>query len=91
MSLGADELDAVAALLAEAETASDAVGVLRRRFPALTVTLCDPSDVDTETPFRVWPHVSLHLVDGSDHCWRLTADPGRATGLVVVPARRRAA
>jgi hypothetical protein len=50
----------------------------------MTVTQCDPSDIDLETPFRVLAGVSLYLVDGMDHCWRLTTDATRATGLVVV-------
>jgi hypothetical protein len=83
MPLDASELTAIDALLAEAATPA-LVADLRRRFPGMTVTQCDPSDVDLEAPFRVAAGVSLYLVDGMDHCWRLTTDAARATGLVVV-------
>jgi hypothetical protein len=36
-----------------------------------------------DQPFRRHPSFDLHLVDRSDHCWRLTADPARATGIVL--------
>jgi len=56
---------------------------LRREFPGLTVTHCDASDVGVEEPFRRYHRYDLYLVDASEHCWRFTADPGRATGVVV--------
>jgi hypothetical protein len=84
MALGATDLADIEALLNTQVAPAQAAAELRRRFPALTITQCDPSDVDLETPFREWPRFSLHLVDGSDHCWRLTPDAARATGLVVV-------
>ena len=85
MALNATELTEIEALLGAGGVG--AIGEMRRRFPALTVTRCDPSDIDLETPFRVWPELSLYLVDGADHCWRLTSDASRATGLVVVELR----
>ncbi len=59
----------------------------RQRFPGLTLTRCAASDVDQEAPYRRYPGFDLHLVDRSDHCWRMTADPARATG-VVLAARK---
>jgi aspartokinase-like uncharacterized kinase len=89
MALGAAELGEIETLLAAPVGTGVAVtAALRRRFPALTVTVCDESDIDAETPFRALPGALLYLVDNADHCWRLTADPARATGLVV--ARRKA-
>lgn len=88
MGLQMDELAAIDALLgAELVSASGAnaaaLASFRRQFPRLTVTGCDASDVDLETPFRVYPWASLFLIDSSDHCWRFTSDPARATGIVV--------
>jgi hypothetical protein len=81
MTLSASELETIEALLAAPEADPQA---LRRQFPHLSVTRCDPSDIDTETPFRTWPHLSLYLVESADHCWRLTGEPERATGIVIV-------
>ncbi len=74
--------------LAEIETLlSGAVEALtdefRRRLPGLSLTRCAASDVDQEVPFRRYLGFDLHLVDRSDHCWRMTADPVRATGIVL--------
>lgn len=83
--LDPNDLATIVAALAEA----DGVATVRRLFPRLPVTRIDASDVDTETPWRAWEHLSLYLVDGSDHCWRLTGDPTRATGIVVAETRRQ--
>ena len=60
-----------------------ALAGFRRDFPALSVTRCDLSDLGVEEPFREYPRFNLYLLDASDHCYRLTADPARATGLVI--------
>jgi aspartokinase-like uncharacterized kinase len=84
MALDDADLAEIGALLGAGILPGEALTELRRRFPAMTVTRCDPSDVDTEIPFKVWPALSLYLVDAADHCWRLTSDAARATGLVLV-------
>ncbi len=94
MGLGIDELGAIEELLGTEPVASSggdaqALAGFRRRFPRLSVTQCDASDVDIETPFRVYPGVSLLLVDASDHCARFTSDPARATGIVVARHKER--
>jgi hypothetical protein len=88
MGLGASELAIIDELLrAESESApgsgASALAGFRERFPRLSLTRCDASDIDSETPFRVYSTLSLFLVDASDHCWRITSDPARATGIVV--------
>lgn len=84
MALTDDHLREIETLLGAPESDAQAVAELRRRLPGISITRCDPSDLGVETPFREFPRFSLYLVDGSDHCWRLTADPACATGLVVV-------
>ena len=37
----------------------------------------------TETPFRSYPRFEIHLVDRTDHCVQITADPLRASGIVL--------
>ena len=80
MALSVDELGVIDAMLAGD---ADGVSGFRGRFPGLTLTRCDASDLDAEIPFREYPGLSLFLVDATDHCWRITADPARATGIVV--------
>ena len=82
MALSADELMEIERTLAEADAGASPFAALRARFPHLAWTRCDASDV-TETPFRSFSRFDLHLIDGSDHCVQITADPARATGIVL--------
>ncbi len=84
MALSAEDLAAIEELLGAPDADAQAVAAIRQRFPKLSITRCDPSDMDAETPFREFPQFNLHLVDGGGHCWRLTENPDDATGLVVV-------
>ncbi len=84
MALSNADIEEIEGLLGSPAEPAAAIGALRHRFPHLTVTRCDPSDVDAESPFLTLPRFTLYLVDGADHCWRLTPDATRATGLVLV-------
>jgi hypothetical protein len=85
MTLSANELAEIEASLAAPDADIGVLADLRRRFPRVSLTRCDASDVGVESPFREFRKFSLYLVDGADHCWRLTGDAARATGIVVVP------
>lgn len=87
MALAAADLADIEVLLNTGTERARLVADLRRRFPGMAVTTCDPSDVDLETPFRTGAHFTLHLVDSTNHCWRLTSDADCATGLMVVAHR----
>jgi hypothetical protein len=74
-------------MLSASDAEASAIGLLRARFPHLSWTRCDASDV-TEEPFRTHGAFDLHLLDGADHCVQITRDLDRATGVVL--ARRAA-
>jgi hypothetical protein len=76
------EIDAV---LAQAGADSPTLARLRGLAEGLTATRCDASDLADELPFRSYPRCSLYLLDGRDHCMKITDDPDAATGLVLVP------
>ncbi len=82
MALSTDELMEIDALLAAPDAQTHTFAELRRRFPHLSWTRCDASDV-TETPFRVYARFDVHLLDSIDHCAQITLDPARATGIVL--------
>lgn len=84
MAVTGDQLKEIEGLLAGAAMAPFAE--LRRRFPALSLTHCEASDM-TEEPFATFERYDLYLLDNGDHCVRLTADPACATGLIL--ARRK--
>jgi len=85
MIMSADELTEIEGLLAARDADARIFGELRRRFPSISVTRCDASDIGVEPAFREFERFSLYLVDGHDHCWRLTGNAARATGIVIVP------
>ncbi|MFT4080384.1 DUF6129 family protein [Rhodomicrobium lacus] len=90
MPFSAEDLAGIDAVLSAADAGAEAISALRARFPGLSITLCDPSDVDTEDPFKEYERFDLHLVNGAGHCWQLTTDPNAATGIVVVKKKHSA-
>jgi hypothetical protein len=55
---------------------------LKSKFPHLSWTRCDATDVD-ESPFRSYAQYDLHLLDASEHCVGVTDDPVQATGFLL--------
>lgn len=82
MALDENTLIELEQVITAAEGRASLLPELRRRFPHLALVRCDASDV-TEPPFRSFPHFDLHLVDRSDHCVQITADPLLAIGIVL--------
>jgi hypothetical protein len=83
LPLNKDALTRIDAALSPPDADSGALAGFRHDFPGLSLTRCDVSDLGVEQPFRQYPKFNLYLVDASDHCWRFTADPAHATGVVV--------
>lgn len=87
MAVSEQDLNEINSMLSATEDAG-VFAALRQRFPNLSWTRCDASDV-TEEPFRTVSIYDIHLLDSADHCSHITNDPGRATGIIL--ARRSAA
>lgn len=85
MSLDAGASSAIDSFLATAPADHVTLTALRQFAPHMTVTRCDAVDVRDETPFREYALCNLYLIDGRDHCWKITGDPAAATGLVLAP------
>jgi hypothetical protein len=73
------------AALASVGADFQAVASIRKLAPGLMVTRCDAIDMRDETPFRTYEKCSLYLIDGRDHCWKITQDPTCATGIALAP------
>jgi hypothetical protein len=86
MGTNTEELAQIGAILANAGAPD--ITALRKQFPHLSFSKCDASDV-IETPFSSYPGCDLHLLNGKDHCVRITSEPAEATGIIL--AFRRAA
>jgi hypothetical protein len=84
----AQVLDAerLACISADAEAwATDALieSRLRTAYPDLHFTFCSEDDIPEMSPAKEGKAFHLYLVDGRDHCMKLTSDAGSATGVVV--------
>ena len=75
------------ALFGSDNAAPDAFDQARRAVGHLRLTKCDPSDIGVEPAFKEYPLYDLYLLDTSDHCAQIIADPAKATGLIVVKKR----
>ncbi len=85
MGLASEQITQIDVALAAAAADQRALAALRQLAPGLAVTRCDAIDMREETPFRIYERVSLYLIDGRDHCWKITQDPRCATGLALAP------
>ncbi|MGO9174245.1 MAG: hypothetical protein ACLP7P_20080 [Rhodomicrobium sp.] len=83
MGLSAADIEEIGALLGAPGAGPAALTALRARFPQLSLTRVHASDLGMEAPFRQYASWDLFLVDGNAHCWSLTDNPERATGLVI--------
>lgn len=88
MPFSDEEMTGMETLLREAANLPQAVAQFHCLFPGKSVTRCDLSDMGAESAYRHFEAFDLYLVDGRDHCWRITGDPAAATGIVL--ARRAA-
>ena len=82
MALSSDELAEIGKELTAPGVDGSVFAILRGKFPHLSWTRCDAADV-CEKPFETFGEFDLHLIDTSDHCVQIIADPERATGLVL--------
>lgn len=87
MALAADALDRIRSLLEGEGSAADRIASLRNTFPGVSLTRCDASDMDTETPVLQTQGFDVYLIDTSEHCVKITTQPEAATGLIVAEKR----
>jgi 5-carboxymethyl-2-hydroxymuconate isomerase len=83
MPITAEQLREIDRLLTAGAADVAMVASLRKLGPGMTATRCDASDMADETPYRSYVHCNLYLLDGRDHCVRVTGDPTTATGVII--------
>lgn len=83
MALAANSIDQIRSLLEGEGSASERIANLRKAFPGISLTRCDASDMDNETPALQVGNFDVYLIDTSEHCVRITTQPEAATGLIV--------
>ncbi len=87
--LTADKLGEIETLLADPNADSSILTDFRQKFPGVSLTRCDASDVDAEKPYKEFPRFTLYLVSAINHCVSITRDPSLATGIIVVQNQAR--
>ncbi len=88
MSISHTEIHELESLLTDVGGGPQAVAQIHCRFPNMTVTRCDASDMSSEDPFLRFSGFDLFFVDGRSHCWSITGDPTSATGIVLANHKR---
>jgi hypothetical protein len=87
MALSAEELTEIEQVLSGLAADAPVIPEMKGRFPKLSWTRCDASDV-VEAPYRSSAMYDIHLLNSSDHCSQITSDPAKATGIIL--AKRKA-
>jgi hypothetical protein len=87
VALPADALERIRTALDAEGTTAERLANLRQALPGVSLTRCDASDVDTETPALQTAGFDVFFVDTSEHCARITSDPETASGLIVAEKR----
>jgi hypothetical protein len=82
--LTTENLAQIEALLSGPDADPSVLQDFRQRFPGVSLTRCDPSDVDGERPYKEFTRFNLYLVSAVNHCVTMTRDPTIATGIIVV-------
>lgn len=85
MVLHQDILARVDEALSRASSERAALTLLRYAARGFSAIRCDAEDLREEQPFRAYPRCDLFLLDGRDHCFRITRELEEATGFVVAP------
>jgi hypothetical protein len=81
--IDADLIEAVVEELRRVGLDAAAPAHLRKQWPDVHFTQCSEDDVGETEPVRRTREFDLHLVDGRDHCLRLTTELVCATGLLI--------
>ena len=82
MALSAEELTEIEQVLSALAADAPVIAEMRGRYPKLSWTRCDASDV-VEAPYKQTTLYDIHLLNSHDHCSQITSDPAQATGIIL--------
>ncbi|MFI3220111.1 MAG: DUF6129 family protein [Methylococcales bacterium] len=77
------QLQAVVKRIASAYLDDALITQLRAEFAPLHFTYCYDDDISDRTPVLETEQFNLYLIDGREHCLKMTNDYEAATGIVV--------
>jgi hypothetical protein len=82
MALTAEELTEIEQVLSGLAADAPVIPEMKGRYPKLSWTRCDASDV-VEAPYKSTTLYDIHLLNSHDHCSQITSDPAQATGIIL--------
>lgn len=77
------QLQTVADRIASAYLDDALIACMRAEFAPLHFTYCYDDDISDRTPVIETEQFNLYLIDGREHCLKMTNDYEAATGIVV--------
>ena len=78
-----EQIQAVVDVVRRDGLSETTLGQLRANFKGVHFTYCMDDDVTGVEPFLRYREMNVYLVDGRDHCLKLTETLYFATGLVL--------
>jgi Family of unknown function (DUF6129) len=78
-----ERIDQIVRIVERAGLNEQTIGALRESFSDMHFTYCMDDDVGAIRPVAEASGFNLYLVDGHEHCMRLTTDNEAATGIVL--------
>jgi hypothetical protein len=83
MTISYEQFKNIASMLIGLPNGENPVPAVRASFPELAISRCDADDMREETPFCRAGDFDVYLVDTSNLCWKIIAEPTAATGLIL--------
>jgi hypothetical protein len=83
-ALTAEKLNEIEGMLGAPNADASCLQDFRQKFPGVSLTRADPSDVEGEHPYKEFSRFTLYLISAINHCVSMTRDPAIATGIIVV-------
>ncbi len=82
------DIDLIGDFLDSCKEKGSIVAEFRAKFPGVSLTRCDASDMGGEVPVGSKGGFDIYLVDGRDHCWKITDSIENATGVVLAERKK---
>ena len=76
-------LDDIMAMADELGGEADCIKAMREKWPGLHFTHCFEDELCLEEPVREGEKANVYVVDGSEHCLKITKYPESATGILI--------
>lgn len=83
MTISIDQFENIASMLLAIPGGENPVPTVRASFPELAISRCDADEMRGESPFLRAGDFDIYLVDTSNLCWRIIAEPAAATGIIL--------